>query len=100
MPYFAVIVERADAWDWSLPMRKQRDWDEHAAFMDCLEDQRFIVAGGPLGAEDAARRILHIVDGPNEAAVIERLAEDVWHRNGQLRIVSIQPWTVLVGHMP
>jgi hypothetical protein len=72
MPYFALIVERGSPWNWDLPMRKQRDWYEHAAFMDRLAADRFILAGGPLGSEDAAPRILHIVEAPNEAAVRER----------------------------
>lgn len=97
MAYFAVIVERAEAWDWTRPMRKQRDWDEHAAFMDRLGDERFIVAGGPLGGEDAARSILHVIAAPDEAAVRKRLAEDVWHRTGLLKLISIERWTVLIG---
>jgi hypothetical protein len=29
-------------------------------------------------------------------AVRERLAQDNWHRNGMLRITSIEAWTVLL----
>jgi uncharacterized protein YciI len=47
MPYFVVIRERGRAWDWSLPMRRQAQWETHAAFMDTLEDEGFIVAVGP-----------------------------------------------------
>lgn len=100
MPYFVVVVERADAWDWSRPMREQAQWDEHATFMDELGDARFIVSGGPLGSEDAARRILHIVSAPDAAAVRDRVGADPWHHMGLLKIVSIEPWTVLVGSKP
>jgi hypothetical protein len=29
--------------------------------------------------------------------VRERLAQDNWHRNGMLRITSVEAWTVLLG---
>lgn len=96
MPYFVVTVERGGAWDWSRPMREQHQWDEHAAFMDTLADDRFILAGGPLGDEDRAPRIMHVVEAPDEAAIRSRLATDPW-ANGMLAIVKIDPWTVLLG---
>ena len=40
--------------------------------------------------------MLHIVDAPSEQAVRDRLAQDNWHRNGMLRITSIEAWTVLL----
>lgn len=97
MPYFAVIVERGAVWDWSLPMRRQKEWDAHAAFMDALVTEGFILIGGPLGNEDTAARILHVVQAAGESAVRERLAEDPWHRSGMLTIAAIEPWTVLLG---
>lgn len=96
MPYFAVIVARGDAWDWSIPLRGQAQWEEHAAFMDALAEERFILAGGPLGHEDRARRILHVIEAPNEDAIRSRLAADPWS-SGMLRVASIEPWTVLLG---
>lgn len=96
MPYFVVTVERGNAWDWSLPMRRQQRWDEHAAFMDGLADERFILAGGPLGHEDHAPRIMHVVEAANEAAVRARLATDPW-ADGMLAVGAIEPWTVLLG---
>ena len=55
MPIFVVVRERGSAWDWSRPMRRQAEWDAHAAFMDAMVDERFILAGGPLGGEDERR---------------------------------------------
>ena len=49
MIYYAVTRERGENWDARLPMRRQAKWDEHAAFMDALADEGFIVLGGPLG---------------------------------------------------
>lgn len=61
--------------------------------MDALVDDGFILLGGPLEGE---RDVLHIVDADSEQAVRERLAQDNWHRNGMLRIKSVEGWTVLL----
>jgi len=46
-----VIRERGDAWDASRPMAAQEDWREHAAFMNALVGDDFVILGGPLGDE-------------------------------------------------
>ena len=97
MPHFIVIRERGPAWDWSQPMRRQQQWEAHAAFMDALADEGFIIAGGPLGPEDAARRVLHVIDAPNKTAIEARISEDPWTPLNLLRTLSIEPWTVLIG---
>jgi hypothetical protein len=74
-------------------MREQDGWDEHARFMDALVEDGFMVLGGPLEGE---REVLHVVDAPSERAVRDRFAEDNWHRNGMLRITSLESWTVLL----
>ena len=96
MAYFVVIRARGPAWEWSKPMRKQREFDAHAEFMDALADEGFIVAGGPLGEEDEAARVLHVIEAPNLNAVEMRLREDPW-KTDMLETVSIEPWTVLLG---
>ena len=97
MPYFIVINERGPAWDWSRPMREQREWDAHAAFMDALVDEGFIVVGGPLGSEDAAPHALHVVEAEDQAVIEHRMAGDPWLPLGLLRRASIEPWTILLG---
>lgn len=47
MPNFAVTLVHASNWDTNRPIRGQARWIEHAAFMDGLVDDRFIVVGGP-----------------------------------------------------
>ena len=96
MPYFVVIRARGSAWDWSKPMRKQQNFDAHAKFMDALVVEGFIVAGGPLGDEDDATRVLHVVEARNSDAVKARLSEDPW-KSDMLETVSVEPWTVLLG---
>jgi len=47
--YYAVLRERGENWNASLPMRQQEQWEKHAAFMDALADDGFVILGGPLG---------------------------------------------------
>jgi len=84
---------RGAPWDWSRDLRRQEGWDEHAAIMDRLVEERFILLGGPLEGE---REVLHIVRAESEEAIHARLAEDNWTRNGMLETVSVEGWTVLL----
>ena len=97
MPYFVILRERSFGWNWSLPMRRQAEWEAHAAFMDALESEGFIVAGGPLGGEDDAARVMFVVRAPDGDAVETRMAQDPWTPMHLLTTVSIEPWTVLLG---
>jgi uncharacterized protein YciI len=78
-------------------MRAQIQWEAHAAFMDALAATGFIVAGGPLGGEDDAARVLHIVQAADQASVEACMLEDPWTPLDLLRTESIEPWTVLLG---
>lgn len=64
--------------------------------MDSLVDDGFIMLGGPLEGD---REALHIIEAPSEQAIRERLAEHNWHRNGMLRVKSIERWTILLDGM-
>ncbi len=91
--YFAVRLRRGGPWDWSVDLRAQIGFEEHARFMDSLVDEGFIVLGGPLAGD---REILHVISAPSEQAVRERLAKDNWSQNGMLAITSIEAWTILL----
>ena len=80
-----------------MPMREQTEWDAHAAFMDAMESDGFLLAGGPLGTEDGAKRVLHVVATSSADAVYARLAQDPWTATRLLDTVSVEPWTVLLG---
>jgi uncharacterized protein YciI len=95
--YIAVIREPGPAWDPGRAMREQNDWAEHAAFMDGLAEEGFIVLGGPLG--DERGHALHIVDAADTREVERRFAEDPWS-DQMLRIARIEPWTVLLEALP
>ncbi|MGA9113420.1 MAG: YciI family protein [Candidatus Dormiibacterota bacterium] len=91
---FAVRNQRGGPWDWSRPMREQEAWKEHAAFMNALVDDGFVLLGGPLEGD---RDVLLIVTAGSEAAVRDRLAEDPWQRAGMLTTTAIEGWTILLS---
>jgi uncharacterized protein YciI len=74
-------------------MREQERWDDHAAFMDALAAEGWILLGGPLGD---GRRALHVVAAGSEEEVEERFAADPWTHLGVLRLVSVEPWRILL----
>jgi uncharacterized protein YciI len=76
-----------------MPMRDQALWAEHAAFMDALTAEGFVVLGGPLGLGE---EILLVIDSASEAAVRARLAADPWSESGLLEIGRVEPWTILL----
>jgi uncharacterized protein YciI len=90
--YLLVEHAKGPAWDHSRDVRQQEGWDEHAAFMDRLAEEGFVVLGGPIDGDERLSALL-IVDAEDEAAVRARLAEDPWSE-GVLRIESIRPWSV------
>jgi uncharacterized protein YciI len=97
MSLFAVVREAGRAWRAGGVFR-QPSADEHAAFMNTLADQRFVLFGGPLaGTEQGHVRVLLIVDADSEAAIHRRLADDPWAASGQLRTASVESWNILVG---
>ena len=54
-------------------MADQDEWAEHAAFMNALAEEGFVVLGGPLGDE---QRILLVVDADSKEEIKRRLADD------------------------
>jgi uncharacterized protein YciI len=95
--YFVVAREPGAAWDHSRPMREQEDWDGHAAFMDSLAEDGFIVLGGPLGD---GSQFMHVVDAEGEEEIEARLAADPWTPMQLVRTRSIEPWEILLARVP
>jgi len=91
MANFAVRLARGQGWDPSRQIRDQEAWDEHAAFMDGLVEDGFIVLGGPVGD---SQETLHLVEAADENEINARLAEDPWAAAGLLRIGVIEPWAL------
>jgi uncharacterized protein YciI len=92
--YFLVERAKGPAWDHSRPRREQAGWDAHAAFVDRLAEEGFVVLAGPIGAGDGDNALL-IVAGENEAAIRARLAEDPWTED-MLTIETVRPWSIWV----
>jgi uncharacterized protein YciI len=88
--FHVVLVRSGPQWQPSLPLEEQSGWDEHAAFMDGLVDDGFVVLGGPLADE---HRVVHAVEAESEEAVRATLALDPWSET-HLRVDSIDPWTI------
>jgi uncharacterized protein YciI len=95
--YYAVSREAGSAWvDGGI--FEQPAAGEHAAFMNELADDGFLLFGGPLsGTEHDRVRVLPIVDAESDAEIHRRLADDPWAPTGQLVTVGIEPWKILVG---
>jgi uncharacterized protein YciI len=91
MATFAVRMVHGPAWDARREIREQDDWDSHAAFMDRLVDDGFLIVGGPVGHDHGA---LHLVESADEQDVRARLAEDPWARSGILCVGSVEPWLI------
>jgi len=93
MPMFHVVVTRSGyQYDPALPMNRQARWAEHAAFMNGLVDDGFIVLGGPLGDE---YHVVHAVEAESEQAVRARFAIDPWSET-HVRVEVVEPWTIVL----
>jgi len=90
MANFAVTMEHGPRWDAARGIRDQDGWPAHAAFMDALVDNGFVIIGGPL---DTGQPLL-AVEAPHEQAVRDRLAADPWALSGLLLVGSVQPWSL------
>jgi hypothetical protein len=88
--FHVVLRQSGPAFDPVLPLEAQSGWVEHAAFMDALVDDGFIVLGGPL---DGQQRVVHVVSAPSIDAVRERLSADPW-TGSHLVVEAIEPWTI------
>jgi len=97
MKLFAVVRTRGNAWKPSTPLEKQPNWDAHAAFMNALQKDGFVVLGGPL---ENSPDVLLILRANSPEEILERLAADPWTSQGLLRVSRISPWTVRLGSLP
>jgi uncharacterized protein len=91
--HFVVTRVPGPAWDAARGMREQERWDDHAAFMDGLAEEGFVVLGGPLGD---GSRFMHVVAAAGVDEVEARFAADPWPGD-MLRLASIEPWEIVLG---
>ena len=95
--FFVVLRRTGPQWDPTRALEDQTDWPAHAAFMDGLVEEGFVVLGGPLADE---KRVVLAVEAATEDAVRSTLARDPWS-DTHLVVDSIDPWTIrLDGRQP
>ncbi|HKQ36609.1 MAG TPA: YciI family protein [Verrucomicrobiae bacterium] len=83
--------------DQSKGTREQPFWDEHAAFIDQLVDEGFILMGGPLvGRDGRPEGALLIVNAQDENEAKEKLKNDPWFERGILKLESIKRWEIFI----
>jgi hypothetical protein len=88
---FLVILRRSGPeYDHSKPLEQQSGWLDHAAYMDGLVDDGFIVLGGVLGDE---LRTAHAVEAGSEQEVRDRFGRDPWS-GSHLVVDSVDLWTI------
>jgi hypothetical protein len=86
---FVVTMEHGPRWDASRGIRAQDSFAEHAAFMDALVEDGFVILGGPL---DGGRAALLAVEAADEPQLRARLAADPWAPMHLLHVGSVQRW--------
>jgi len=91
---FAVTRSRGEAWDPALPMDQQAEWSEHAAFMNALEAEGFVVLGGPL---DDTPYIMLVVRTEDVAEARARLTADPWEASRMIETTRIAGWALGLG---
>ena len=98
MTLYAVAREAGPGWIDGKGAFEQPAVNEHAAFMNGLADQGFVLFAGPLGGSEHDRiRVLLIADAVSESQVHERLADDPWEHAQRLQTKSVEPWILVVG---
>jgi uncharacterized protein YciI len=88
--FHVVLLRSGPQWDATLPLEEQSGWTAHAAFMDALVDEGFIVLGGPLGDE---HRVVHVVEAKSEDAIRATFRRDPWSET-HLQVDTIDAWTI------
>jgi hypothetical protein len=90
MAFFVVLRRLGPEWASGRSLEEQDGWDEHAAFMDALVDDGFVVLGGPLADEV---RVVLAIEADSTEEVRATLARDPWS-DSLLVLDAVEPWTV------
>jgi len=88
--FFVVQRRSGPEYDHSRPLEEQSDWPAHAAFMDGLVEEGFVVLGGPLSDE---HRVVLAIEADSEETVRATLARDPWSET-HLVVDTVDSWTI------
>ncbi len=91
---FVVVRTRGSGWDESRTLEEQAEWPAHAAFMDALVDDGFVVLGGPL---EGTRDALLVIQAEDPSEIMQRLSTDPWVLNDVLVAKDCWPWRIRLG---
>ena len=98
MSLFAVTREAGPNWTNGRGAFEQPAANDHAAFMNNLADEGFVLIAGPLAGSERDRiRVLLVAEAASEPDIHRRLADDPWARTQLLVTTSVEPWNLLVG---
>ena len=89
--YFAIERKRGLTWQEGTPMASQKQWAEHAAFMNGLAASGRIILGGPIGTDGD---ILLIADVRTEEDARAMLDADPWTETGLLPVSRVREWVI------
>ncbi len=90
-------MQRGGPWDWSRDMREQQGWDDHAAYMDGIFDEGFLLLAGPLEGD---RETMWVVEAGSEEEIRQRMKEDPWSANEMLTPSKIERWNIVMDRLP
>ncbi len=92
---FAVTRVRGPIWEEAISMEQQDSWRSHADFMNSLQEEGFVVLGGPL---NGTSEVLLIISAESEDQIHARLSSDPWGPR-MLTTARIAGWTLRIGHL-
>jgi uncharacterized protein YciI len=90
---YITLSEAGPRRDLAKGTREQPLWDEHAAFIDALVENGFILLGGPLVDEGGAVLVVH---AESEDEVRDKLKTDPWYVEGNLSLQSVKRWDIFI----
>lgn len=96
--HYLVRLAKGPEWDAATSRREQAGWGAHAAFMDGLAEEGFVLLGGPVGEGDGEDALL-VIAADNETEIRARLTADPW-ADTILTISSIEPWAIWLRSCP
>jgi uncharacterized protein YciI len=97
MARWVVRVRRGGPWDWSKDMRQQNGWDDHAAYMDAIFDEGWLLLAGPLEGDHGT---MWVVEAETEDEIKSRMKEDPWSANGMLTPIKFERWDIVMDRLP